>query len=208
MRRHLFAVGMLMGLCAPAAAVCPTPLTGKDAAGTTQNLSTTLDVAGSCAADIVILDAAGTNKATVKPGNTAAAGDNAVVVADPNLLAAATSPIPGQANPTTTSVVIGATQTTSLPRAARNFPGCTVGTSTGSCLAANTAVTYLSVQNTSASTNIACAFGVSAVLNAVGSFMLVPNQSASWGPTTGGVPTGALNCIAANASTPLYVEWN
>jgi hypothetical protein len=96
---------------------------------------------------------------------------------------------------------------TSQPRAARNFPGCTVGTSSASCLAAATATQFLQVQNASATASIACAFGSSAVLNASGSFQLGPGQSAQWGPMTAGVPTGQLNCIANAASTPLYLEW-
>ena len=91
---------------------------------------------------------------------------------------------------------------------ARHFPGCTVGTSSGTCLAASTAVTFLQIQDTSPTATIACAFGASAVLNSTNSFQLAPGQSASWGPSTGGVPTGSLNCIASAASTSLYVEWN
>ena len=95
-----------------------------------------------------------------------------------------------------------------LPAAARHFPGCTVGASSGSCLAASTAVNFLQIQNTSASASIACAFGGSAVLNSSTSVQLSAGQSASWGPHTGGVPTGQMNCIASAGSTPLYVEWN
>jgi hypothetical protein len=104
---------------------------------------------------------------------------------------------------TTNNVAISA-----LPRGARNFPGCTVAVTTGQCLAANTAVQYLSIQNTSVSANIACSFGVSAVLNSSTSIQLAPGQPASWGPQTAGVPSGAMNCIASAATTPLYVEWN
>lgn len=93
-------------------------------------------------------------------------------------------------------------------RAARNFPGCTVGATSGSCLAANTAVGFLQIENTAASNAIACAFGATAVLNSSTSVQLAPGQGASWGPGTGGVPTGQMNCIAAGAGTPLYVEWN
>jgi hypothetical protein len=93
-------------------------------------------------------------------------------------------------------------------RAARNFPGCTVGTSSGQCLASSTAVTFVQVENTSASASIACAWGATAVLNSAGSFQLAAGQGASWGVNTGGVPTGALNCIASGASTPMYLEWN
>ena len=91
---------------------------------------------------------------------------------------------------------------------ARNFPGCTVGAASAQCLAANTAKSFVQVENTSTSATIACAWGVAAVLNSAGSFQLTPGQTASWGLVTGGVPTGALNCIASAASTPMYLEWN
>lgn len=94
-----------------------------------------------------------------------------------------------------------------LPRTARNFPGATVGASSAQALAASTAVKFLQIQNTHASNTVACAFGATAVLNSSTSVQLAAGQSASWGPLTGGVPTGALNCIASGASTPLYVEW-
>jgi hypothetical protein len=94
------------------------------------------------------------------------------------------------------------------PAAARNTPGCTVGTSSAQCLAASTAVSFLQLQNTSASANIACNIvGGTAVLNSSTSVQLGAGQSASWGEGTGGVPSGAINCIASAASTPLYVEW-
>lgn len=98
--------------------------------------------------------------------------------------------------------------TSSLPPAARNFPGCTVGATSTTCLAASTAVTFVQIQNVSASASIACAFGVAAVLNTKTAVQLGAGQSASWGPVTGGVPSGQLNCIASAGSTPLYVEWN
>ena len=96
-----------------------------------------------------------------------------------------------------------------LPAAARNFPGCTVAATTTACLSASTATVFLQIQNVSSSSTdyISCAFGVSAVLNAKTAVLLAPGQAASWGPNTGGVPTGALNCIATAGSTPLYVEW-
>lgn len=92
--------------------------------------------------------------------------------------------------------------------AARNFPGCTVGATSGTCLAASTALTFLQIQNSSATATIACRFGGAAVLNAKESVQLGPLQAASWGPNTAGVPNGAMNCIASAGSTPLYVEWN
>lgn len=98
-----------------------------------------------------------------------------------------------------------------LPRAARNTPGCTVGVASAQCLAAATAVNFLQLQNTNATStnNIACNIvGGAAVLNSSTSIQLAPGQSVSWGPNTGGVPSGAINCIATSASSPLYVEWN
>jgi hypothetical protein len=92
--------------------------------------------------------------------------------------------------------------------AARNFPGCAVGTASATCLAAGIAKSFVQVQNASASASIACAWGTAAALNGSGSFQLAAGQGASWGPVTAGIPSGALNCISSAASTPLYVEWN
>jgi hypothetical protein len=135
----------------------------------------------------------------------------------PGVNAFITNTIPTQA-PTVDIGAVGISQTTpgttnkvalgALPRAARNTPGCTVGTSSGTCLAATTAVTFLQIQNTSTTNTVACNIvGGTAVLNSATSIQLAVGQSASWGPNTGGVPSGAINCIASGASTPLYVEW-
>lgn len=86
-------------------------------------------------------------------------------------------------------------------------PGCTVGTSSGQCLAGLSSARWLQLQNVHATNSIACSWGGTAVLNAAGSFMLAAGQSASWGLITGGVPSQALNCIASGATTPLYVEY-
>lgn len=99
-------------------------------------------------------------------------------------------------------------------KAALTIAGCTVGTASATCLAANAASSHLQIQNvTSGTTNyIACTFGGTAALNSSGSFMLAPIGSgpsaANWGTATGVVPTGALNCIATAASAQLYVEYN
>jgi hypothetical protein len=85
--------------------------------------------------------------------------------------------------------------------------GCSVQVASNLCLAAASAVRWLQVQNTHATSTVACAWGGTAVLNDTGSFMLAPGQSASWGPNTAGVPNQALNCIASVAATPLYVEY-
>jgi hypothetical protein len=91
---------------------------------------------------------------------------------------------------------------------ARNFPGCTVGTVSTQCLAAGTVVNFVGMQNTSSTALVACAWGAAAVLNSSTSIQLTPGAYASWGPNTAGVPSGALNCIASVASSPLYLEWN
>lgn len=88
------------------------------------------------------------------------------------------------------------------------FAGCTVGAASGSCLATATAVNHVQIQNTSPSANIACRWGGTAALNSNTSIQLSPGQSSLWGPSTSGIPSGALNCIASAASTPLYLEYN
>jgi hypothetical protein len=102
----------------------------------------------------------------------------------------------------------GGTITTTPKTAAFSAPGCIVGTASAQCLAASTAVNHIQIQNASASASIACAFGATAALSSSGSIQLAPGQSALWGPSTSGVPFGALNCIAGAASTPLYLEYN
>lgn len=65
MRKYLLA-GVFLLCAGPAFAVCPSPLTGKDAAGTTQNFGVTVDGSGNCYGNVAIVD--GTNasvKATV-----------------------------------------------------------------------------------------------------------------------------------------------
>lgn len=87
--------------------------------------------------------------------------------------------------------------------------GCTVGVASASCIATSTVVNHVLIQNASATANVACHWaGGTAILNSSGSVQLGPGQSALWGPTTSGVPSGAMDCIASAASTPLYVEYN
>lgn len=92
-------------------------------------------------------------------------------------------------------------------RSAMTTAGCTVGTSSALCLAASTANLWVQVQNTHATNSVACSWGGTAALNASGSFLLAPGQSASWGLASSGVPTNALNCIASAAASPLYLEY-
>ena len=107
--------------------------------------------------------------------------------------------------------VAGGVAVTVAPKTgALTIAGCTVGTSSAQCLAGSTATNHVQIQNAAASggANIACSWGGTAILNASGSIQLQPGQSALWGPTTAGIPTTALNCIAGSAATPLYVEYN
>lgn len=143
------------------------------------NIQASLPAGTAIIGGVHMYDTAGSTKGTIKAASTAAVlSDTALVV----------TPI--------------------LQRGSRNFPGCTVGATTTNCLASSTALTFLQVQNVHASNTIACAFGVSAVLNDKSSVQLAAGQSASWGPNTMGVPTGQLNCIASAGSTPMYLEWN
>lgn len=114
---------------------------------------------------------------------------------------------PSNANPLPVSAGTGANfPVRAIAGSALTVSGCTVGTSSAQCLAAAAASTWIQVQNTSASAQIACSWSGTAALNSTGSFMLQPGQSASWGMLSSGVPTSALNCIASAASTPLYLE--
>ena len=101
----------------------------------------------------------------------------------------------------------GGTAIQTTPKAGTfTFPGCTVGTSSAQCLAAGT-YNHVQFVNNSA-VNIACAWGGTAILSSATSIQLAPGQPALWGPATAGVPNVALNCIAAAASSPLYLETN
>ncbi|HTR14077.1 MAG TPA: hypothetical protein VMI72_12695 [Roseiarcus sp.] len=97
--------------------------------------------------------------------------------------------------------------TTTPKTGALTMAGCTVGTSSAQCLAAGT-YNHVQIQNTHSSNAIACSWGGAAALNSNNSIQLAAGQPALWGPTTAGVPTVALNCIASGASTPLYLEYN
>lgn len=71
MKRLLLALGFVLGLGAAADAACPSPLTGKDAGGTTQNFSVTLDAAGSCEGNVAsaLQVSAGTTMQSAATGN-------------------------------------------------------------------------------------------------------------------------------------------
>lgn len=109
----------------------------------------------------------------------------------------------------TSSGGAGGTVTTTPQAGTYTIAGCTVGVASASCIATSTVVNHVMIQNTSLTASIACKWtGGTAVLNSSGSVQLSPGQSALWGPTTSGVPSGAMDCIASGASTPLYVEYN
>lgn len=84
-------------------------------------------------------------------------------------------------------------------------PGCTVGTASAQCLAAGAMSHSVTMLNAGTGAAIACSWGGTAALNTATSFTLQAGQALTVGPTTAGVPPGALNCIAAAAGTPLYV---
>lgn len=60
-------LALAFAVCAtPALATCPSPLTGKDASGTTQNFGVTVDGSGNCYGNVAIVDGtAAANKAAI-----------------------------------------------------------------------------------------------------------------------------------------------
>jgi hypothetical protein len=88
-------------------------------------------------------------------------------------------------------------------------PACsaTVGIVSAQVLAPGIAWNSLRLQNTSASARLACRFGSPAILNDPSSFMLKPGDVLTWGgPSNGGVPQAALNCISDTNGTGLHIE--
>ena len=74
MKNLLLSIGLLICFAGSGWAACPTPLTVKDAAGTTQNISTTDDGSGNCQSNVVVTDPTGADFASVvtavnAPGN-------------------------------------------------------------------------------------------------------------------------------------------
>jgi hypothetical protein len=66
MKRIILALALLCGLTTTSFAACPSPVTGKDAGGTTQNFGTVVDGSGNCWGGNAIVDGtAAANKATV-----------------------------------------------------------------------------------------------------------------------------------------------
>jgi hypothetical protein len=99
--KRLLLAAFLSVCAAPAFAACPSPITVKDASGTTQNMTTVLDASSNCESVSAIVDGAGTNKMTVKAASTAPAATDlaAVVGISPN------SPMVGTAGSAGASVI-------------------------------------------------------------------------------------------------------
>lgn len=130
------ALAFVFGLFAvPAFAACPSPLTGKDAAGTTQNFGVTIDGSGNCYGNVALVDGtAAANKLGINSSGQAA------IQAPPSL------PLPtgGSTSANQTSQITQETSTatntgtiaTNTGTANTNLgaPGATVcSTDTGSC---------------------------------------------------------------------------
>jgi hypothetical protein len=101
---------------------------------------------------------------------------------------------------------------TATPASARTIIAATVGTSSAQVLAAptNGERYFLSIDNESASATIACAFGRTAALNTAGSYTIAASQARIWQMPQDWynhpIPSGAVNCIASAASTPVTIE--
>lgn len=84
---------------------------------------------------------------------------------------------------------------------------CTATSSSSTCLA-SAARWFLMVENTSASTDAACAFGDTAVMNSTTSFMLYAGEVRLWSGRSGTAPpAGALNCVTSSGSATIRIEW-
>jgi hypothetical protein len=86
-------------------------------------------------------------------------------------------------------------------------PGAIVGTGVAVALASGL-YHHVQLQNLSSGATVACSWTTSGSLTSASGFQLVAGQSALWGPTTAGVPSGALLCIASATGVPLYIETN
>jgi hypothetical protein len=188
----------------------------KDGAGATQTiLSFVCQTTKICPAHVLIksdgTEIGTTSNPVVTDIPTGGTLYNALTTANPCLNSTApttNSYTNGQTNPMNCNLNGGQRVEPFTPRNTLTIAGCTVGVTNAQCLASNTAIAWVQVQNTHASNSVACSWGGTSILNNSGSFQLAAGQSASWGPNTGGVPSGAaLNCIASGASTPLYVEY-
>ncbi len=179
------------------------PLPGGYAVGSTQ-MPTILPTGASCVTGTLTVNISGTTSNSEIPQATTST----------NLPAVAYNFGYNPANGTWIPVYVDSVNrlqvfsTINAPRTPHNFPGCTVGVLSATCLAASTAVNWLQIQNTSTAANIACSFAGGATLNSSTSVQLAPGQSASWGPNTSGVPSGAMACTASVAASPLYIEWD
>jgi hypothetical protein len=67
---------------------------------------------------------------------------------------------------------------------------------------------FLSIDNESATANIACNFGGTAALNTAGSYTIAAGTTRTWGPVNKDNPLSgaAINCISSAASSPATIE--
>jgi hypothetical protein len=84
-------------------------------------------------------------------------------------------------------------------------PGAIVGTGVAVALAGGS-YNHVQLQNLSSGATIGCSWATSGSLTSASGFQLAPGQSALWGPTTAGVPSGSLLCVASATGVPLYIE--
>ena len=87
--------------------------------------------------------------------------------------------------------------------------GCSFTTTAAQCVSITTH-NYVSIQNTSATDNVACVWGsATPALNSSTSFMILAGATRSWTATDVGVatPTGALKCIGSATGGTLYIEY-
>lgn len=116
MIKRLLLAATLMLSAAPAFATCPTPLTGKDGGGTTQNFGVTIDGSGNCYGNVSIVDGTNAANKVPVPANAAAASTSnpGLQVYNPQEHADLTAPLATQAP---TNVIGGAGQIVSTNNA-------------------------------------------------------------------------------------------
>jgi hypothetical protein len=140
------------------------------------------------------------------PGTAGSASSNVLTVQG---IASMTPVQVSQATAANLNATVTGTVTTTPRAGTYTIAGCTVGITSASCIAGSTVTNHVMIQNNSATATVACAWATgTAVLASNGSVQLFPGQSMTWGPNTAGIPSGAMDCIASAASTPLYVEYN
>lgn len=85
--------------------------------------------------------------------------------------------------------------------------GCTVTTSSALCTDKPWSID-LTVENTSLTAIVACAFNATAILNDKSSFIVYPGRLKSWTATRGPAPpSGPLYCISSASGASVRVEY-